>query len=238
MKKENYVSIINCTNDWFRISVEHSSMRKGLDNMMNQIEKGDFDTTRCVMSRVIHWAVKTTENGDFFEGIDSIGSDHDDGFIDNYYVHGDDISPIGKTWKQVFNDTPSFNWGLKVIPNFIDGSNFNPKGFSIKPIIVDVYQRNPKKGMDCDYAEGKFSRNSEFTFEIFFEDQHSEDTYKATRIAEMYIKSGDVIQWSWAGPPLDKEPDWEFGEQLLADLLVGIQSFANTTPIDHLKKKK
>ena len=39
----------------------------------------------------------------------------------------------------------------------------------------------------------------------------------------MYINSGGCIQWSWGGPPLDKEPDWDYGKHLLADLLAGLE---------------
>ena len=67
----------------------------------------------------------------------------------------------------------------------------------------------------------------DFHFEIYFDDEPSENTYKDTRIREMYIEHGGAIQWSWAGPPLDKEPDWDYGQLLLADLFAGI-AFTNT----------
>ena len=233
-KNSEYQSIINSAGNWFRISVEHISVTKGLEGIMKDIEKGNIRTTRCVMSRVTMWGHKFINGSDFFEGIDTNGAGHIEDFIDYYYVNGEDMSPIGKKWIDVFNETPSFNWGLKEIPNFIDASNLNPEGYKIMPIKVETYKRLTQTGMDCDYAEGSFTRNSEFRFEIYFEDSYTQSTYQNTRILEMYIKTGEVIQWSWGGPPLDKEPDWKFGKQLLADLLVGIQSVSAKTPIDHL----
>ena len=50
-KNSEYKSIINCAGDWFRISVEHTSVTKGLEGIMKDIEKGNIRTRRCVMSR-------------------------------------------------------------------------------------------------------------------------------------------------------------------------------------------
>jgi hypothetical protein len=52
---------------------------------------------------------------DWVEGVDSNGNGHVDDNMDYDYVHGDDLAPNGKSWRIVFNETPSFNWGLKDI---------------------------------------------------------------------------------------------------------------------------
>lgn len=104
---ERIKQIIAPSGDWFRIVIERVDI--------------PAKRTRIVMSRVTAWAVvseeppspdKVTER---FEGIDSHGYWHLDEDIDYEYVHGDDIAPNGKPWRDVFNETPSFNWGLKNI---------------------------------------------------------------------------------------------------------------------------
>jgi hypothetical protein len=86
--------------DWFVIQIEHLGDRK----------------KRCLMSRVAVWAVVTEEAmDDAVEGIDSAGFGRVDHFCDYVYVHGDDLAPNGQSWRELFNETPSFNWGLKDI---------------------------------------------------------------------------------------------------------------------------
>ncbi len=102
---------------------------------------------------------------------------------------------------------------------------------STLPIEVAYYDRLTTNNLDCDCARGLFTRDPELTFEIFFDDEANENTYKDTRIREMYIEHGGVIQWSWAGPPLDKDPDWEYGKLLLADLLTGIEFTSTQKPL-------
>ncbi len=69
------------------------------------------------MSRVCVWAVVSYEpsSADLIEGIDSNGYAHIDEHLDYFYVYGDDLAPNGKSLRTVFNETPSFNWGLKDI---------------------------------------------------------------------------------------------------------------------------
>jgi hypothetical protein len=86
--------------DWFTIQIEH---RRGREE-------------RCVMSRVAVWAVVTAEAADDrVEGMNAIGSGHVEERSDYFYVHGDDLAPNGLTWRDLFNETPAFNWGLKDI---------------------------------------------------------------------------------------------------------------------------
>ena len=86
--------------DWFAIQIEHLGGGK----------------KRCVMSRVAVWAVVTEEKlDDAVEGIDSIGLGHVEDRLNYFYVHGDDLAPNGLSWRDLFNETPAFNWGLKDI---------------------------------------------------------------------------------------------------------------------------
>jgi hypothetical protein len=96
--------IVAPSGDWFRIQIEHVS--------------GEED--HIVMSRVCAWAVVSDELSspgieDSIEGIDSCGYGHTDDYLNYFYVYGEDIAPNGKSWRTVFNETPSFNWGLKEI---------------------------------------------------------------------------------------------------------------------------
>jgi hypothetical protein len=86
--------------DWFAIQIEHLGGGK----------------KSWVMSRVAVWAVVTAEaSDDVVEGIDSIGLGHIEDRLDYFYVHGDDLAPNGMSWRDLFNETPAFNWGLKDI---------------------------------------------------------------------------------------------------------------------------
>lgn len=96
--------IVPPTGDWFQIQIEYWR-----------------NDRRCVMSRVLAW---TSTRETFIEGITSCGYGHVEDSLDYYYVHGDDTSPIGKTWREVYNETPSFNWGLKDISLLVPESAF------------------------------------------------------------------------------------------------------------------
>ena len=86
--------------DWFVIQSEHLGGGK----------------KRWVMSRVAVWAVVTEEElDDAVEGINSIGLGHVEDRLAYFYVHGDDLAPNGMSWRDLFNETPAFNWGLKDI---------------------------------------------------------------------------------------------------------------------------
>ena len=96
--------IVPPTGDWFQIQMEHLGDNKD----------------RVVMSRITAWAIIAYEPSpsgmlDSVQGIDSDGYGQDDDHFSYFYVHGDDLAPNGKTWLTVFNETPSFNWGLKDI---------------------------------------------------------------------------------------------------------------------------
>lgn len=92
--------IIAPTGDWYQIMEEHMS---GKEN-------------NCVMSRIVAWAIVTGDDiVDHVEGITSMGYGHVEDRFDHWYVCGDDVAPNGKTWRDIFNKTPSFNCGLKRI---------------------------------------------------------------------------------------------------------------------------
>ena len=117
----------------------------------------------------------------------------------------------------------------------------------IKPIVITKFERLGEKCGYCDCAEGFFVDDTNFLFEVYLDDVPSKDTYKGTRISELYIKFNDgaspSIQWSW--PTFNgEEPDWDYGKQLLAYLLSEIEPSIRsqipdnlqycTTRIDHL----
>jgi hypothetical protein len=97
--------IIAPSGEWFRIQIEHLPERKAY----------------LVRSRVCAWAVMTYDPPspdritDWIEGVDSCLYGHVDEDLHQFYVHGEDLAPNGKSWLTVFNETPSFNWGLKDI---------------------------------------------------------------------------------------------------------------------------
>jgi len=105
MSEKRIKQLVPASGDWFKMNIEHL----------------DGNKKHIVMSRVCAWAVMTHEPPsldkiiDSIEGIDSDGYGHVDEDLDYVYVHGDDLSPNGKSWRTVFNETPSFNWGLKDI---------------------------------------------------------------------------------------------------------------------------
>jgi hypothetical protein len=66
--------------------------------------------------------VTAEELDDAVEGIDSAGFGQVDGFYDYFYVHGDDFAPNGQSWRDLFNETPSFNWGIKDISEIASDS--------------------------------------------------------------------------------------------------------------------
>jgi len=105
MSEKRIKQLITASGDWFQLTIEH-------------LERGK---KHIVMSRVCGWAVMTYDPpapdkiADWIEGVGSIGYGHVDENMDYDYVHGDDLAPNGKSWRTVFNETPSFNWGLKDI---------------------------------------------------------------------------------------------------------------------------
>lgn len=101
-EEDIYQEIVPCSGNWFQISIEYF---------------GPIKPSRCVMTRVALWGRKRINGGDFIEGIDSIGAGHVFNDMDYFYVYGDDKCPTGKTWNELFNETPSFNWGIKEIPD-------------------------------------------------------------------------------------------------------------------------
>lgn len=105
--------IIAPTGDWFRIQIERADIP----------ERNNIIT----MTRVVAWAVVRDEprspediNQDRFEGVNADGYLHFDEDIEFEYVHGDDIAPNGKAWRTVFNESPTFNWGLKNISALVE----------------------------------------------------------------------------------------------------------------------
>jgi hypothetical protein len=111
---DHFEQIIAPTGDWFRIQIERADIP----------EKRTFLT----MTRVVAWAIMSNqppsldEISERFEGINADGYPHleDDYGVQYEYVHGDDIAPNGKTWRAVFNETPSSSWGHKDISAFAD----------------------------------------------------------------------------------------------------------------------
>jgi hypothetical protein len=74
--------------DWFQIEGLNLGGERGIE---------------YIMSRIIGWAVFEQ----YVEAITASGyrSDRDGSPIFN--VHGDDLSPTGKTWKEIFNSSPT-----------------------------------------------------------------------------------------------------------------------------------
>jgi hypothetical protein len=101
----NIEKFVPPSGDWFQIHGMYLGEDKGTD---------------YVMSLVIGWAV----NGSFVEGIISGGYGHEEELGNSYtYVHGDDLSPTGKSWKEIFNDSSPFcsasNWSVKDITEMV-----------------------------------------------------------------------------------------------------------------------
>jgi DNA-binding winged helix-turn-helix (wHTH) protein len=71
--------------------------------------------------------------------------------------------------------------------------------------------------------KGVFTRNKGFSFTVYLDELPSVDTFRDTRIAEMYISAHDVPQWSW-GAHDSKEPTWCYGRLLLSDLVTGMRA--------------
>jgi len=91
--------IIAPTGDWFQILEEY---RHNQEN-------------RCIMLRVIAWAIVTGDDiVDHIEGVNAAGHSEIDG-VDYWYVHGDDVATNGKTWREIWNSPPP-NSGMKDIP--------------------------------------------------------------------------------------------------------------------------
>lgn len=86
------------------------------------------------------------------------------------------------------------------------------------PIRIEGHEKDD----DFELLTGTFLRNKGFNFEVYLSDGASSDTYRNTRIFEMYIKADDIIQWSWSAHVLNNEPSWRFGQLLRDDLLCGL----------------
>jgi len=110
MSEKRVKHIVAPSGDWFKI----------------QIERIDAEKKYMIMSRVLAWAVMSYEPAqedritDSIEGVDTNGYANSDDDLDYYFVYGDDMAPNGKSWLTVFNETPSFNWGLKDISALAD----------------------------------------------------------------------------------------------------------------------
>ncbi len=68
------------------------------------------------------------------------------------------------------------------------------------------------------FVKGTFNRDPGFRFELHYEDRVLPETYRDTRMAEIYLYAENVLQWSWPG----SEPEWRYERILLSDLIVGI----------------
>ena len=129
MSEKRIKQMLAPSGDWFRLTIEHLEGEK----------------KRIVMSRVCGWAVLTYDPPapdkirDWVEGADSNGYGHVDDNMDHAYVHGDDLAPNGKSWRAVFNETPSFNWGLKEI------SELASKIDSQAKLVLSPLTKNRKK---------------------------------------------------------------------------------------------
>lgn len=95
-----------------------------------------------------------------------------------------------------------------------------------KAIVVATVTRLGQGYGFCDVVEGFFTRAPGFTFELYLNDVQSDETYRNTRICEMYIKldsTPPITQWSWNN--FDRQKlEWAFGEKLVADLCAGIET--------------
>jgi TIR domain len=118
---------------------------------------------------------------------------------------------------------------VEAIREVLSQHGAKPIGNPWKPIIIDEFTRLKKYdvagglAMDCDYAEGRFSRDKYWNFEIYFDDEISNMTFLNTRLSEFYIKCDGLIQWSWSAGNDDSKPDWHYGWLLFHDLINGIE---------------
>lgn len=88
------------------------------------------------------------------------------------------------------------------------------------PIQIESHEKEE----NYELLTGIFLRNKLFNFEVHLTDRASSETYRDTRIIEMYIKANDVIQWSWSAHVLNNEPSWRFGRLLRDDLFRGLSA--------------
>jgi len=106
------------------------------------------------------------------------------------------------------------------------------------PIDITKFERLIKHdvagnvAMDIDYAEGKFTRDKGWHFEIYFDDTPNDDTFPGTRMAEFYIKFEEAIHWSWCFGDNNKIPGWHYGWLLFNDLIKGIAEIDQLTMND------
>jgi hypothetical protein len=67
------------------------------------IPLGEERGVEYIMSRIIGWAVFDQ----YIEGITASGYRPDNGTSPLFNVYGDDLAPIGKSWKEIFNNSPT-----------------------------------------------------------------------------------------------------------------------------------
>lgn len=100
MSDNPQISFSPANGDWFVISRE---------------PLGSGEPARISMERLIGWSISIEGGRVHVEGVsasDSCGVfDH----IDHSYVFGDDVCPNGKTWRELYNDTPHYNDDFKVL---------------------------------------------------------------------------------------------------------------------------
>ena len=96
------------TGDWFVITRESFG--------------GEGD--RYTMERVVAWSVVTDVHGDGsaapthpqrVEGITASGHGEIHEHLEYWYVCGTDLAPDQRTWLEVYNETPHFNFSFKDI---------------------------------------------------------------------------------------------------------------------------
>lgn len=108
-----------------------------------------------------------------------------------------------------------------------------------EPIKIEKFERLKKYdvagglAIDCDYIVGKFSRDEDWHFEIYFDDAPTNYTLSHTRISELYIKYCGDTQWMWSAPDEPNSlPDSENERELLQDLIHGIHHIDSLTEDD------
>lgn len=100
MTDKTQINFSPVNGDWFTISRE---------------SLGPDEPARISMERIIGWAV-FIENGQIrTEGVSPSGFCNAFEHIDHSYVYGDDLSPNGKTWRELYNLTPHYNDDFKVL---------------------------------------------------------------------------------------------------------------------------
>ena len=89
---------------------------------------------RHTMERVVAWAVVKDVNEDGsdaslrsqrIEGITTSGCGEIHDHMDYSYVYGSDLAPNGKTWLELYNETPHFILGFKDVSEAVH--DFTPE---------------------------------------------------------------------------------------------------------------